>query len=79
MPCQHCLEKVSEQFYLLISPSKISVFVVVGVCSADNVLVPRCDAMPVMASATLLVGMTEFEFCLCGDYTAFGNVLSGEI
>ena len=60
-------------------PSKINVFIVVGLKNGDDVWGGCSDAMPAIASASLLIGLLESELCLCGVCSTNGNVLSGEM
>ena len=54
-------------------------FVVVGLKNADNVWGLFGDAMPAIASVSLLIGLLESAFCICGVRQTIGKVLSGEI
>ena len=60
------------------SPSKIFVFIVVALKTADVVWGRCCDARLATASASLLKGLLEFEFCLCGVCLTFSSVFWGE-
>ena len=57
-------------------PWKIIVFVVVGLKNADDILGRCWDAIPVFVSASFLIGLAEFEFCLYSVCSTIGNVLS---
>ena len=59
--------------------SKINMFVVVGLFSADNVGCRCWDAWPAFASASLLIGLPVSEFCLCSVSSTIGAVLLGEL
>ena len=49
-------------------PSQISLFIVVGFNSADDVWDCSCDAVPAIVSTSPLIGLPESEFFLCGDF-----------
>ena len=53
--------------------------VVVGLNIADNVWGWCGKSMPAITSASLLMGLLESEFGLCGVRSTIGNVLSGEM
>ena len=60
-------------------PLKISVFVVAGLNNADDGWSRYCNAMPAIASASLLIVLLESEFCLCRVCSTIDNVLLGEM
>ena len=65
----------SSNFSFLLS--KYCVFVNVGLISADNVWSLLCYAILLIASASLLIGLTESECHLCCVCSTIVNVLSG--
>ena len=53
--------------------------VVVGLNNGDDFWGPFCNAMPALASASLMMGLLGSEFCLCSVFSTIGNKFSGEI
>ena len=72
-------KRYSNHSIFLLLPATISVSIVVGLSIADNVWGRRCEAMPAVASARLMIGLPESEFCFRGVSSTTGKVLSGEM
>ena len=58
-------------------PWQTSVFVDVALINADNIWGHCWDAIPAIASASLLIGLPDSEFCPCGVCLTIDNVLLG--
>ena len=72
-------KKSSKSSKLSLFPLKTNVFVVVGLASDDDVWCCCWDAIPVIASARLLMGLPESEFWLCCVCPFTVKVLSCEV